>query len=316
MNVLVRMMFGSHLYGTATETSDHDYKGIFMPTMRELMLGRAPKCCSEATKTDSTKKNTASDVDSDLYSLHYFMDLACMGETVALDMLHAPPSACTHTSDIWRDLVANRARFYTRNLRALVGYARRQAAKYGIKGSRLSEAKTVLEFCKAQSPEVRLMDVWDQLPTGEHIFKKNNGQDDVLEVCGKAMVAKGRCSYYVDMLQRFCDRYGNRARQAERNEGIDWKAVSHAFRAAYQVQHILRDGGFEYPLPEAPFLLEVKQGQLDYMTQAAPKLDAIMDEVEALSNASNLPEKVDRQWVDEWLLAALKAVQAGRQEGS
>lgn len=306
MTLLVRMRFGSWLYGTATEQSDQDYKGVFLPTLENLLLGTTPKCLRESTKTNSTVKNSPSDVDSETYSLHYFLDLAYKGETVALDMLHAPESACMmRWHPVWADLVAYRSRFYTKNLRALVGYARRQAAKYGIKASRLAAAKGVLEFLKSQRPEVKLIDVWDSLPTGEHIFKKQNEQDQIYEVCGKAMVAKGRCHYYVEMLQKFTDQYGHRAQPAEHNQGIDWKAVSHAFRAAYQTKDIFVHGGFRYPLPEAPFLLAVKQGQLDYLTVVAPALDALLDEVEALNTTSTLPEQVDRHWWDQWLLKTL-----------
>ena len=31
-NIIVLMKFGSHLYGTNTENSDTDLKGIYMPT--------------------------------------------------------------------------------------------------------------------------------------------------------------------------------------------------------------------------------------------------------------------------------------------
>lgn len=76
------------------------------------------------------------DVDVEIYSLHYFIHLACQGETVALDMLHAPDEMIEVSSPLWEEIVKLRDRFYTKNLRAFIGYARRQAAKYGINGTR------------------------------------------------------------------------------------------------------------------------------------------------------------------------------------
>lgn len=305
MHIIVKMMFGSHLYGTATPASDRDYKGIFLPTLDALLAGQAQRTMSESTKVSTAAKNTNLDVDSDLYSLQYFLELASQGETVALDMLHAPESALTVTGPIWKDLVAHRAKFYTRNLSSLVRYARRQAAKYGVKGSRLHEAKRVLDFFRQQSSPAKILDVWDALPTGQHIHKMQNERDAIYEVCGKKMVAHGRCAHYTEMLEHFIQRYGDRARQAEHNEGIDWKAISHAFRAAYQVKHILQDGGFTYPLPETEYIRSVKQGSLPYLTEVTPCLDALIDEVEGLSEKSALPEQVDREWWNKWLLKVL-----------
>jgi len=37
-NLICEMVFGSHLYGTATEKSDRDFKGIFLPTAEEILF--------------------------------------------------------------------------------------------------------------------------------------------------------------------------------------------------------------------------------------------------------------------------------------
>ena len=49
MKIIVKMKFGAHLYGTATPDSDMDYKGIFLPTKEELLLGRVPKSYNYST---------------------------------------------------------------------------------------------------------------------------------------------------------------------------------------------------------------------------------------------------------------------------
>ena len=41
--VLVKMFFGSHLYGTTNENSDTDLKGVFLPNKRDILLGRIPQ---------------------------------------------------------------------------------------------------------------------------------------------------------------------------------------------------------------------------------------------------------------------------------
>jgi hypothetical protein len=305
MEAIVTMVFGSHLYGTNGPASDKDYKGVFLPERRDVLLQRVPRSLRQSTKKGDNAKNTPDDVESEHYSLNYFVHLACEGETVALDMLHAPDRFHLESSPIWRELCANRRRFYTRNLKAFVGYARRQAAKYGVKGSRLAEAKRVLVFLEAQPLDARVADVWEALPAGEHIFKTANEVDKLYDVCGKKLNSRSYCRHHVSMLRAFVDRYGERAKQAEANEGIDWKAVSHAFRAAYQVKHILLHDGYTYPLPETDELRAVKAGQMDWLSEVGPRLDALMDELERLSEQSTLPRTVDRAYWDGWLADTL-----------
>lgn len=303
---LVEMVFGSHLYGTSSPSSDKDYKGVYMPSFDDMLLGRFPKSINENTKLNSNEKNTSEDTDKETYSLHYFLELAKKGETVALDMLHAPKSAWLSYTWHWECLVANRRMFYTKNLSSLVGYARKQAAKYGVKGSRLAEAKAVLDILKANHPDTKVNDVRLTLPTGEHCGLMTAEGVTFYEMCGKKMTLNATTGHYVSMVERFVENYGARAKQAETNEGVDWKAISHAFRAAYQVRGILKDGDFTYPLPETEFLRAVKSGALHFVNEVAPKLDTLMEEVELLSKNSTLPEEVDGALVDSLLLHLLK----------
>src|SRR6056297_3686368 len=78
--------FGSSLYGTNSENSDIDYKGIFLPNKRELLLGKKMKSYTYSSGNDKGK-NTKNDVDIQLWSLHYFIELLSKGETGAIDLL-------------------------------------------------------------------------------------------------------------------------------------------------------------------------------------------------------------------------------------
>lgn len=149
MRKIVRMVFGSHMYGLNTPNSDIDYKGVYLPELNDILLGTAAKNISRSTG-DAQSQNGAGDIDDDWYSLAEFMNLATKGETMALDMLHVNPEMVTVEVDpeygwIWEELVANREKFYCRNLNAYMGYVKKQAAKYSIKGSRLSDLENVID---------------------------------------------------------------------------------------------------------------------------------------------------------------------------
>ena len=307
MNLIVKMKFGAHLYGTATSDSDIDYKGVFMPTKDEVLLGRIPKSHSHSTGEDDSR-NTKNDIDVEIYSFHYFIKLACDGQTVAMDMLHAPEEMILQSSRIWKAIVKNKHRFYTRNLKSFIDYARRQASKYGIKGSRINNALQVLDLLKKEDPETKMREIWDDLPRIEHCYDvapDPNGMRQY-QVCGKSFQESATIGYVIPILEKFYDDYGQRARLAAENKNIDWKAVSHALRAAYQTREILTENNIIFPLKTAPFLMKVKQGELDYLTEVAPVLESLMEEVEELSLNSSLPEAVDRKFWDQFICDAVE----------
>lgn len=60
------------------------------------------------------------------------------------------------------------------------------------------------------------------------------------------------------------------------------------------------DPDFAFPLAETNLLREVKAGARPY-PEVAERLEALLDELEGLSAASALPERVDRKGWDRWL---------------
>jgi len=304
LNLIVKMKFGSKLYGTDTPESDTDYKGVYLPTEEEILLNRVPKSYNFMTKQDNESKNTSEDVDIEIYSLHYFIKLACEGQTVALDMLHAPDNMIEEKSDVWDLIVRHREKFYTKNLQAFIGYARKQAGKYSIKGSRLDAMNKVLKYLIMLPPENKIELYWNVLPRGEHIHDNETDKYGLrlFQVCGTKFQETARVKYMYEVLNKKYDQYGQRAKDAKENKNIDWKSVSHALRAAYQIKQILTENTIIFPLKEAEFLKEVKQGKHDYLTVVAPTLENLMDEVEELTKKSTLPEKVDMGFWDGVLM--------------
>jgi hypothetical protein len=317
---LVLMPFGSHLYGTDTPKSDHDFKGVFLPLEEDLLLGRAPRSVSTSTGPRDAK-NRPEDVDTEWYSLHYFLELACQGQTVAIDMLHASPEHWLVHSQAWYELRERRREFYTSNLQAFVGYCRKQAAKYGVKGSRLDAVRNVirvLELTLLSTPPLRLGHLLDQnlIQLGEHIeievlIDPHDPQPDrtkrrFLIVCGKRLQDTMTTAAALEPLRHFERQYGFRAQEAAENRGIDWKAVSHALRAAFELQEIYTTGDLRFPLAERAYLRQIKSGALDYTTVVAPALENLISHVEGLAARCGLPEKVNRGKWDRWLLDAVR----------
>ena len=314
-NVICVMEFGSRLYGTDTPNSDTDYKGIYLPTSEQILLQNIPKSISFNSKSskDESKKNTKDDVDIELYSLNYFIELCLKGETVGIDMLHCPDNKLvylnTKNKDIWYYIRENRKEFYTNNLKGFVGYCRKQAYKYGIKGSRISDARKVYDFLYNYGINVdevaTLNDIWDILPGGDHIhfvMAGKNNDEEFYQVCGKKMQKTSKISYCIGMMKSFIDSYGHRALLAKENKGIDWKAVSHAMRYGQQIKELFETGDIIFPLKQREYLKAIKNGELDYLSEVVPKLESLMDEIEILSDNTNLPSKPNRKFWEDFII--------------
>jgi hypothetical protein len=307
MHQLVKILFGSHLYGTANENSDTDYKGVFINSYRDTLLGNSVDKHSMSKESKGIDgKNLSDAVDHELFSLQRFIDLAKSGDIMAFDMLHAPKDNLIYTTPIWYELVSLREKFYTKNTKPFVDYAGKQAAKYGIKGSRLDAADQVLGWV-AGRPDSRLEDIIERAPMGEHVYM---GEDGFLHVLGKKFDLRIRADQVIKTMTSFKKKYGANVERARNNEGINWKSVSHALRCCYQVQELYTIGTMRFPLEQAEFVRDVKLGKYPYV-DIAPLLEKQIDLTVELAAASDFPEEVDHDFWDDFIVSTLSRHYAG-----
>jgi len=317
MKKLIKMKFGSHLYGLNTPSSDMDYKGIFIPDLDDLLLARIKHNDNHST---SSVKNTADDVDTEWISLHKFIHDAVNGQTYAFDMLHAPDNMIVesdvHTKWIWEELQMNREKFYSKNIHAFTGYCKQQATKYGLRGTRIKECKMFLNWLDTFDPDSKLSENdYSTYPKGKYIKfipwqnieQKHPDQQriDTFQVCEKQFQVSVVVGYAKMIILTYMSNYGERAKKAEANNGVDWKAVSHAFRVIGEAKQIALENTITFPLDDRDFILDVKLGKYT-MEELSPMLDKRLDDVEAYFINSNLPERPDKQFWDKWLLKTLK----------
>lgn len=291
--VAILSVAGSHMYGLDTPDSDSDFLGIYLPTRKQLLTNDFP---------NHMKLPKSMGIDCQMWSLHYFLKLACQGETMAIDLLHSPIYCWVEYNPIWFDLMDCRYKFYTRNMDAFCSYARKQAARYGLKGERMETLENVIAFLKTCGQNAKLLNVWDALPEYEHTHFLEGQQYRMYQVCGQRFLETVKVSYIRDHLEKELTKYGERAKLARENKGVDWKAVSHALRTIEQVHDILKYGDYAYPLKNSKFIKEVKQGKLDFINDVQLVLEENIAEVERLAEYSDLPEETDKEYWDNWLI--------------
>lgn len=319
---LVKFVHGSHLFGTSTPSSDKDFKGVVVPSRRDLLLGRYPDTSyNQTTKEDKRAKNTSEDVDQEMMTFKGFLRLLEEGQAMALETLFAPESQVLEMHPAWREVVlSNRDKLVHKGVSAFFHYAKAQAARYGVKGSRVAAVRSTLEFLSsleegkklseyAKDGDARLLDfvrsfgerpsLGDSPLVAVTQCKGPNGTvADHLEVCNRKIPFHATVKYASECFQRIFDEYGKRALEAERHENIDWKALSHAVRVGDQAIELLTTGKITLPRPNAGLLLAVKQGQLAYDAVAA-MIETRLTEMIVLQAWSTLPDKLDRNMLDD-----------------
>lgn len=149
--ILFKCLSGSYLYGTNSENSDKDYKGVFLPNLNDLILGKAPKHYTSTTGSFN-ERNSSDDIDETYYSLHYFLELAAKGDTNAIDILFAYTNyeAVIIDTPIWNEIIENIDKILTKNVKAYLSYCKSQCIKYSIKGDKLKNYKTFKELLETE----------------------------------------------------------------------------------------------------------------------------------------------------------------------
>jgi hypothetical protein len=296
------VIHGSHLYGLNTPASDMDYKSVYLPTARQVYTGKFERSICLNTKTNSKEKNSADDVDHTVYALHEFVRLLAKGDMVAIDMLHATKVE-SHSStmlELFGELKQHRHLFYCKDMNSFMGYVRSQAAKYGIKGSRLAFAKELATILAHNQPvkDCKLDDFRDILPECEYARKLDTGY----ELFGSLYQWTGWYSSVMTKCSKMINEYGHRAKLAEQNQGVDWKALSHSLRAAYQLQSIFNEGDIVFPFQgvQRSILMQVKAGLLPYK-EVAELIEDEMLETERAAKACSLPQQVNEEEIDNLL---------------
>lgn len=307
---IVRMYFGSKLYGTSTPESDTDIKGVFFPTYSDIILQRVPRSISDNTSGKDVK-NESQDIDSEFYSIHHFFKLLSEGQTVALDMLFVNEQNIISKTPMWDEIVANKELFLSKNISAFTGYCRTQATKYSIKGEKMTIIQHLLELIESliqKTSYITLKDAWDFLPVGDYYLKYfcEKSKLNIYEIYGRKFQETCSLSYLVESLKAILESYGKRAIKAKEN-GVDWKAISHAFRVCFEVMELLEYGRITFPLISAEFVTSIKKGELDYYGHnIGGLLDEALEMVETAAKISKLPETVNKDEIDNFLQSLIE----------
>lgn len=266
------------MYGTNTPNSDLDYKSIYLPKIEDILVGndKILNSINISNKENIHDKSDKNIIEEESFTLQKYLNLLCEGQTVAIDMLFSNYSSWEKYNSIWVELHSNRQKFITKKLKTFIYYCRNQANKYGFKGSRLNSAEKVFDFLKNKDPMSVLGEYKDALFELEDENIKvfpNENNIGAINVCGKTLIFSSKIGYNIDILAKFINNYGDRAKLAAQNIGVDYKACSHFLRACFEIQELIETKNIIFPLKDRKFLTLVKEGNIQYKD-----LEKIMEE--------------------------------------
>lgn len=300
--------YGSHLYGLNTPESDIDYRGIFVPNLKDVLRGNFPKEVSYTTG-DSNSKNTNQDVDAKLFSVQKFLDLCYKGDTNGLDLLFSVnnPDAIIMQDFSAKMLMSNPlALVNLETADAYVGYAISQARKYGIKGSRLGALKKVMEYLDSikKFNNDRLSDIaidlMDHCHHESYCFVKEQNGLKYIVLCGAMHQLNITLEEFIKRVEKTYSEYGARSEAAQSNEGVDWKAVSHAVRVLFQCEQLYKEGTISFPVRGKDTVMAIKQGKLPY-SGVEHLIIEMLERVDKAKYTTAYNKTYDQNFVDQML---------------
>ena len=154
--IIYKAIVSSRLYGTYNENSDIDIKGIFLPDIKDLILGKAPKHYVSST-SKLNEKNNAEDIDETYYSLQYYLELLSKGESNAIDLFFSYSNKnCILISDnVWNNnFNLIKENIITKNIYPCLSYVKNQSIKYSMKGSKLNNYRKFKDFCERHTHDI------------------------------------------------------------------------------------------------------------------------------------------------------------------
>lgn len=336
MNELFRVVYGSHLYGTSTPTSDLDEKVVYLPAFEDVLLGKKLRTFKTRHDADGGSVSSAAKMPDGGVEVEYvpfqtFCRDFLNGQTYALECAFA------HLNEqeplCWvKELIA---KFTTCNVGSMAGFARKQTVDYVHRGTRLEKARALLVALDVLLHNRHLYPKTD-LPKGKELrldttlFGKKvlhtlrdrvevelgttvnaDRTMETLKLNGRDYLETTTIEHLRAAVEKLVDSYGHRTQAAAEN-AVDRKSLMHAVRVYEQCLELLRTGRLTFPRPpvERRRLLKVKtDAPLEEVRLYLLKLEEEL-ELEEANPTFKLQKKTPEleEELEGWLLNQLRVM--------
>lgn len=332
-NIIFETLAGSHSYGTATEYSDKDYRGICIPPDKTYYFGFGLNKFGQKDKGWEEK-------DRVIYDLRKFIDLASSNNPNVLELLFSDQQFWAHTSTFWERLYNERHKFLSKNVRfRYVGYSYAQLNRikrhrgyllnppkklpersdYGLPERKLISSDhlgayqwLIANLLKGSVEELNLSDATKgELRNINYIGLVQRGIPDdaysaIQEITGATdewIEIMMREKAYINAMndwsayQTWKENRNKERAKMEASFGYDGKHALHLVRLLRQGIEVLETGNLVVFRPDREDLLAIRNGAWTY-EQLVEYAEECEKKVIELYETTTLPKNPDRTFLD------------------
>jgi len=307
-NRILEIISGSFLYGTAIPgVSDKDFVGIFMPN-EEHILGF--KKCEEVDFSIVSKneqgKNTKEALDRKLYEFRKFIKLAIENNPNIIEILFCNKESRVFINDIGWELIGMNTLFPYKGCKdKFLGYAFSQKHKMIIKKDHYFDLISGFDYLSRFNDDKYIVEI-TMGPRPPFIQINSDEKHNVkFVVIGDLNITPSKTIKAAkSMIQERLDKVGNREELLLKH-GFDTKFASHLIRLMAEGVKLLKDGYLEFPLKEAPMILDIKLGKWT-ISKILEYSNELEKEIESLAATSRLPSNPNTELLERFTINKLK----------
>ena len=290
-SLIFNCITGSNLYGTVTEGSDTDYRGVCIPPLEVLL---------DPFNNFEQKDDGFEEDDKTIYNLRKFMKLCADANPNIIELLFVPEQNILYKNKYWDRIIENRQLFLSKK------------AKFTFTGYAFSQLNAIKAHRK-----------WFIDPPKEKPTRKMFGLTDSPKISGEGVNAVANISFELllpefrqeirneldyrvakqawDNYVAWRDNRNPERRRLEELYGFDVKHASHLFRLMSEGKELLLDGKITFPLVNAEEIRAIKNGKYTY-EEVVERAETLDKEFETWYIQSSLPHSPDKKSLTELYL--------------
>lgn len=272
---------GSHLFGTNVQNSDKDYKGVYIPSEKEILLG----------KTVDTK--TKNNPDVTIHSLQKYLQLLSKMEGNCIEMLYSK-----RRHPLFEDLFQNRFEILTNNKKCFLGFAKSQIMRYSVRGDKYKELKYLVWFLNKTPGTHKISSHKGYLLGCNGVEYFTDGTSEYIDFHGKKVAFGVSIKEARSVYQKLLDSYGERTKKSA--GGVDWKGLYHAQRIVDEGIELFTTGKIEFPLKNAKYYIEIRN-QKHSLLDVVDHFEEKIKELEILKPIRKFKEKPNKDWIENFI---------------
>lgn len=260
MKVLVKTICGSNLYGTAIESSDQDFKVIFLPDLQDMIRFKVNRIKAISTG-DIHKKNGSQDVDIEFIEVRRFLELIEQGQTSALETIFTPDEFIIEKDPLWDEIRQQARHLFCKKTEHIIGYMNSQILKFERQQEKIlileQNIKALERIVNEFGDKVTLSDI--DVDT-VHLETFQTSDKDIL-TSKKLKTNLHTKTPIVKMLNKSLHPMLKKLQSS--NENFDMKTIMHAIRIGQEGVEFLLSEKITLPRPNANVLLDIRNGKID-----------------------------------------------------